>query len=295
MFRIAIIVIAAAILASAVIAEPTAPVPVQKENKRSVGIHRGTSPVKHSAVGKIMLTAFIPIGVQPSTVVFYLDNKEISRVERKPYSTDWDSTAVTDGEHLASWKAFDADDKELAAGSITLVVSNGSINQTKDNNAKAEIPMERYFSSLHKISFEHPAGWTVKDQSASVPKDWKEGYWLVLSTDPVAEALYVVNIRHRLLQTVHTSESFLKNTPYLSDWQQADIAGRPAFVTTAGLPSAKRVVHRIQMLDGRHLWMINFVDTSGRPADESKALMMKIAGSITIPGAGDEERGGDVE
>lgn len=277
---------AVAILASAVLAEPS----TQKESKRSVGIHRGTSPVKYPVVGKVMLIALTPIGVQPSTVVFYLDNKEIFRIERRPYSTDWDSVVVADGEHPAAWKAFDADNKELAAGNITLVVANGSKpilngNQPNDNSAVAEIPMERYLSSQHKVNLEYPADWTVKDQSASIPKDWDEGYWLVLSADPVAEALYVVNLRHRLLQTAHTAESFLKYTPYLSDWQRTDIAGRTAFVTTAGLSSAKRVVHRIQMLDGRHLWMINFVDTSGRSVDESKALMMRIAGSIAVPGA----------
>ncbi|MEN6519996.1 MAG: hypothetical protein ABFD46_02450 [Armatimonadota bacterium] len=289
MYRFAAIIAVLFALVSTALAEPSNPAPFQKTSKRVITISRGIQPSKRPAAGKLTLIALPPSGIKPSSVVFYVDDKEIGKCERRPYSVEWDSIGASDGEHSAVWKALGPDNQEIETGKVTLIVNNEPKIPSAGPDAVSKPQMERYSSREHKVSMEYPAEWTVKDQSGSVSKDWDEGYWLVLSTDPVAQAVYVVNIRHRLLKKEHTPESFLKSTPYLADWQQTSVSGRAAFVTTAGLPSANRVVHRIQMIEGRHLWMINCVDTSGKSVDDSKALVMQIAGSIKPSAAQNED------
>ncbi|MEN6372728.1 MAG: hypothetical protein ABFD64_12040 [Armatimonadota bacterium] len=290
MYRFAAIIAVLFAFAPAVFAEPSNPAPPQRTSKRVITISRGTQPSKRPVTGKLTLIALPPSGIQPSSVIFYVDDKEIGKCEHRPYGVEWDSIGASDGEHCAVWKAFGPDNREIETGKVTLVVTNNGLKTPSAEPAAAAKPqMAQYSSKEHKVSLVYPAGWTVKDQSISVSKDWDEGYWLVLSTDPVAQAVYVVNIRHRMLKMEHTPESYLKSTPYLADWQQTNISGRTAFMTTAGLPSANRVVHRIQMIEGRHLWMINCIDTSGKAIDESKALVIQIAGSIKPSEAKNEE------
>lgn len=144
----------------------------------------------------------------------------------------------------------------------------------------------KYSSDSYDISIDHPATWSVKDQTSGLPKGWKSGYWLVVSTDPVAQSSCVVNVRHRMLDREHTADTFAKFTPYVASWTRSEINGRPVFSTTAGSAENKRVVHRIMMLDGRHLWMMNCIDTSGKSAEESRKIFLHIAQSLapaTVP------------
>ncbi|HOP80957.1 MAG TPA: hypothetical protein PLZ21_10375, partial [Armatimonadota bacterium] len=237
-----------------------------------------------------------------ATVCFYLDNTETGRVDRRPYAIELDTTRVADGEHSVKWSALDASGNEISKGSIFLVVTNkmrldpekigssagpipgiddesDSSGQTADKTASG-VEVVTYSNSDYDISLKHPIEWSVKDQTAALPDDWNKGYWLVISTDPVADAGHVVNIRHRLMQQEHTAESFIKFTPYVADWEQVSVKGRIVFVTTSGSPAAKRVMHRLMMLDGRHLWMMNCIDTTGEPAEKSKALFLQISESI---------------
>ena len=155
-----------------------------------------------------------------------------------------------------------------------------------DNSSR---PLVNYRNDKYGVSIQHPSGWKVKNQSRSLPKDWVGGYWLVLSTEPVAKATSVVNIRHKLEPKDQTPESFAETSTYVKSWERIDINGRPALVTSAGMASSKRVVHRAIILGGRHVWMANLIDTSGKPESESKGLFMRMLQSLTLlekPSAG---------
>lgn len=267
---------------------------------RVISIPVGRDATKRPASSKVLLFAALPADQHIDAVVFYVDDKEIGRGKQQPYRAEWDSTRVKEGEYAARWSALDAKGAELASGSVTLVVANkvapppvvrpprrvpSPVRPERPTTsgptpAPAAPDFVTYSSAEHAVRIDHPAGWVVKDETTSLPKGWQEGYWLIFSTDPLSSATYVVNLRHKLLQREHTAESFAKYTPYLATWEETTINGRPVFLTTAGTPDAKRVVHRVMILDGRHLWMMNCIDTSGKPAAQSKEIFMRMVKSL---------------
>jgi len=269
---------------------------------RTVVIPVGKATRKVKVSGKVTLLAMLPSNPNLSLIVFSVDQTEVGRATKPPYRTEWDSSYVPDGEHVAKWAAISADGTERGTGSANMLVTNpvhksspdsptqppsvGGTTQPADRPGPAAAPLPQeftiYSSRKYGIRIEHPVPWSAKDQSASLPRGWVKGYWLVFSTDPIAQATYVVNLRHRLLQKKHTAESLLRAMPYLTDWAETMINGRTAFTTTAGSQTAKRVVHRAMILDGRDLWMMNCIDTSGRPADESKSLFTRMVQSLRV-------------
>jgi hypothetical protein len=257
--------------------------------------------------GKITLAAVISSQTKPSEVVFYVDDKEVGRVAQTPFRCEWETASIPDGEHAAKWIALSAEGSELATGSTVLIVSNkGASSQKPSPEGPAPGPSTRlkppvtpekkpvvpkpeaeftcYSSDSYDLSIEHPATWSVKDQTSGLPRGWKGGYWLVVSTDPLADATCVINLKHRMLDREHTADSFVKYTEYVASWGRSIINGHPVFTTTAGSPESKRVVHRVMMLDGRHLWMMNCIDTSGKPIDESRVLFQRIVQSLAPAG-----------
>jgi hypothetical protein len=79
----------------------------------------------------------------------------------------------------------------------------------------------------------------VKDELSNAAKHNKDSYWLILSTDPVAQAEQVVNLRFKQLQREHTTESFIDFTPYVANWDKTESNGRTIFSTTVGTQEAK--------------------------------------------------------
>lgn len=296
--------------APAPIAAPVpAPVPAPASMPRLVQIPPMKSPAKAHVQGKLKLEALYR-GLEAKSVTFYIDDKEIGRAAAKPYSVEWDSAGVADGAHVARWSALGANGQEIGNGSLSIIVGNQpqppsapsgiGISPGPPHPVRPSVPppshgltltpgFTTYTNAEYGIRIEHPIGWTVKNETKNVEKDWVKGYWLVFSTDPVSKAKYVVNLRHRLGNTDQTPESFAKTDPYVLQWTRTNVNGRSAFTTTAGSPSSKRVVHRMIVLGGPHIWMLNMMDTSGKPAIESREVFMRIVNSLApidaMPGA----------
>lgn len=278
------------IIACAAIAQPP---PGPKRNY--LAIQPGSQQDKKSVSGDQVVFAMVPSDVTAEKVVFYVDGGEVGASTNRPYYIAWNSASVSNGDHFLRWVAVDAEGAELSSGTTDLAVSNN--DKTSENPPDSESSEEeasdapsddlasiseyaKYSNADIDVSFEYPAQWTVKDNSEGVPSDWEKGYWLVISTEPIAQSICVVNLRHRLLKQEHTAESFAKYTPYVADWDKESINGRPAFITTAGKPEDDRVVHRVMMLDGRRLYMLNCIDTSGGAVSVSRAILMRIVQSI---------------
>lgn len=247
-----------------------------------VVIHAGESDQKPLVDGIVQLRAVVPNKLHAKTVIFYTDGRKFSQDSALPYFTKWDSTSVEAGEHIIKWAALDAEGTELDTGSVVLLTKSPVVNPSNNDVPSEGLgeALAQYSSPLRGVRFTFLAAWTVKDQTASLPNTWEDGYWFVLSTDPVAQATCVINIRHKLLQQEHTPNSFVKYTPYLKTWEKTMIKGRYAFTSSTGSPENKRVTHRIMMLDGKHLFMLNCIDTSGEAPEISKETLMIIAVSI---------------
>lgn len=277
-----------------------------------IPVDGGNRPAINRPVrGKITIHAVPSSNDQISSVVFHIAGKEVGRASTSPYCTDWDSTTMQDGPYPAKWTALSANGEQIESGSMTLMVSNssqppstprstsnsangnlvnsvnGSLSKktnspTTTNTTKSSSPQfVAYSSPKYDVKLEYPSDWTVKDQSSGVDKSWKNGYWLVFCTDPIDQAPYVVNLRYRLLAQSHSASSFVKFNPYLAKWQTTNINGRTVFITTTGTESSKRVTHRAMVLDGRKLWMLNCIDTTGSPSANSRAIFMKMLESLS--------------
>jgi len=287
-------------------APPTSPpTPGQRtETSKRIIIPAVKSEIKRNVSGSISISCSTPPNQVISSVVYYIDDKEVGRASATPFTINWNSATASNGEHIIRWSGLNENNKEVASGSMIITVSNKSDSTqsvttntrnvngtTPPNSSSGEKPVTPttapmqwtvYGNEKHKIWFEYPLAWTVKDQSSTLGKDWPGGYWFVVSTDPVASAEIVINIRHKLLSREHTSESFLKYNSYLTSWDQTDISGRDAFTTTDGTPALKRVVHRAIILEGRHCWMLRCIDTSGKPDSDSRSIFMRIAESLSL-------------
>lgn len=255
------------------------------QRKSVVVIPRGAVQVKRVVSGTAILIAALPVNINAVAVVVYIDDNEIGRVSERPYRVEWDSTTTADSEHMSKWMAIDDQGREMASGSVMLQVRN------HPPNTEAELPSRKvgganldrfasYISSKHNVRISHPEEWIVTDQSAALPGGWQEGYWLIFSTEPISDAEIVINLRHRLLNREHSWESFVKYTPYVAEWNKKESGGRIIFSSTAGSQSAKRVVHRAMILQGRHLWMMNCIDTSGEDPARSLDLLRTMVESL---------------
>lgn len=245
---------------------------------RSVVIVPGASSVKLTITGKLKLIAAYS-GEPVAKVAFTVDDKPVGDVKERPYSLAWDSQSLPIAEHIVAWKAIDSDGKETGRGSMTLLTGKPAETPatTEPGQSKSLVP---YSNHQLDLDMEIPSSWTAKDQSKNLEKDFKDGYWLVFSTDPVAKASLVFNLRYRVSEVDQTQESFAKYATYVQPWQRIDVSGRPAFFTTAGAESSKRVVHRCIILEGKKIWMANLIDTSGKPAAESKRAFQQMLRSI---------------
>lgn len=280
----------ALLLSNVAVAEPPQPpsAPVAAPaGSRLLVVPRGKLSISRPVRGKVKLVAAVSGTLKPDAVVFYADDAEIGRVNQKPYSAEWDTSSVLDGEHKvrwsARWSAVDAQGNELAAGVATLIVKNQSEASAPGGSMSAQVvpvlpEFVRYSSSRYGFGIEHPKGWTAKVQRLAGSAG---GYWLIFSTEPIALAAYVVNLRHKLLQREHTPESFTRFTPYVADWNRRGLSGRTIFSTTAGTVEAKRVVHRAMILNGRHLYMMNCIDTSGASPEYSKTIFTKMVDTLS--------------
>jgi hypothetical protein len=249
---------------------------VPKSKSRTVVIAAGRSPVKLSVQGRLKFVAGYS-GVSTAKMTFSVDGMPIGELEKRPYSVDWESDSVPMAEHVVAWKAFDSNGQEVASGNMTLVTGK-PVEQPGEVNTGAPTS---YTNETYGITIEHPSGWSAKDESKNLESGWNEGYWIVLSADPLSKATNVFNLRHRLSDVEQSPELFSKYATYVKTWERIDVGGRPAFFTSGGSESAKRVVHRCIILEGKHIWMANLIDTSGKPAAESKRLFLQMLRSMS--------------
>lgn len=295
MFSRGLFIIAAVMLVSSAFSQGPA-VAVEHgrraEIARSVSIPPGSTGIRRTVAGKLKFLALVPARVQTLVVTFYVDDKEVGSAGKRPYDSVWDTAQIKDGDHSARWIALDDRGAEIANGAIALIVNNssspsaaGSEGPVVDVTGGAPVKFTTYSSPAYGIRIDYPSIWAVKDESRALPEGWgPEGYWLVFSTAPIPRARYVVNVRHRMLDRVHTADSFVQFTPYVSAWERTSTEGRVVFLTTVGTAANKRVIHRAMLLSGRHIWMMNCIDTSGNVAEESKKTFMHMVESLKLVG-----------
>jgi len=197
-----------------------------------------------------------------------------------------------------------ADGKEVWAKEAKVIVANkgaavaklpssppkppASSTGPKPPAVKPAPPKEAVLKSeRHGFQVSYPAGWVLTDQTTKMKPKWPGGFWFVFSRGPVAKADMAINLRHKTEPSPTTAEAFAQkpDNSYVNDWQKAQVNGKEAFGTTQGTPSSKRVIHRCIIVDGASIWMINCIDKTGGPPEQSRAFFDEVVNSLAPLGA----------
>ena len=133
-----------------------------------------TSPTNGSSVGGTV-TITPSYLYTPNTMKFYVDGVEVYSTNTSPYTYNWDSTTVANGEHVLEVRAFG--DNYSAISYITV-----NVNNKNSNPVKMEIPHE----SLNLV---HSAPLTMKDMiinlhypRLSTPETRGSNDWIINKT-----------------------------------------------------------------------------------------------------------------
>ena len=261
------------------------------------------------ARGKLNLIGFAPREANPASVEIFVDNKSVGTADKRPFAVEFDSSTIPDGEHVVKAVGKDSTGKEVWAASATINVANSSstesmpsappaVSPTVPNEASSASPaapkpgqirpsapqrtasptmsasLDKTYSSVkYGFSIKYPGTWKLNDETAKMTPKSKGGFWIVLDgTSAAQNGKMVVNIRRAALQPGTDANIFAKFNTYVQKWEQKSIQGSPAFTTTAGTPEAKRVVHRAIIIRDGYSWMLNCIDSSGKPTAQSAKL-----------------------
>lgn len=271
--------------------------------------------------GKTGLYAAAPKdSVKISEVEVYVDNNIIGRADKSPYMVEFDTTTVPDGKHTLKAIAKDAENKDVWSAITEVIVNNSetgnlptpqlkpapsspavmknTTQKANENNIQppTTLPAEAdkspdsaqwgltniYASEKYGFSVQYPGNWVVEDATAKMKPKSAGGFWFVFGEKPINKAGIVVNIRRQKLDPKTDADTFAKYNDYVNKWERKTILDAPAFTTTGGLPESKRVVHRTIIIKNGNALMLNCIDTTGRPADESAKLFESIINTIKL-------------
>lgn len=155
------------------------------------------------------------------------------------------------------------------------------VNQEEPNVTQYELS-KTFTSSKYKFSIQYPNTWAVEDATAKMRPKLSGGFWFVMSAKPVNKADMVVNVRRMKLAPTTDGDTFAKYNNYVMKWERKTVLDAPAFATTGGSAESKRVVHRTIVVKNGSAWMLNCIDTSGKPASDSALLFESIINTLTI-------------
>ena len=275
--------------------------------------------------GKMTLICAMPPSVQPKTVDMVIDGRSIGQSLSSPFPVEFDSTTVTDGEHVIKAIGRDAGGKEVWTASTKVNVLNSakagpeatamrlpggamppsvmppggrrprteksSRPEMSGKQGKGSLPipagvaLERTYSN-YGFSINYPGTWTFKDRSVSMKSKAEGDCWVAFGDYPIEKAKLVVNVRRTKLEPGTNAAKFVEYNSYVKKWESTTILGSPAFATTTRLLTPQKgVIHRAIIIKHGSAWMLNCEDFSGKPADESLGLFEGMIQTMSVSGA----------
>jgi len=319
--RIVIALFIAVGFAAGCCADPTpgAPPPPPFSGKpnsgsRSLAIGpKDSTGVARLARGNMMLVAVAPADIAASSFQFLADDKSIGTSTSKPFRMEYDMSSLPEGEHVLKAVAKDGEGNELWSAQTKIKVvpakakqsgvqSEGKPKPPKDNAKPAKAPRNKrgaptqsnftlpsgitldreYRSADHDVTLQYPGNWTFKDQSVSMKPRNPGDFWITFGQYPIDKAAIVVNVRRVALAKDTTAATFAKYNSYVRDWKEHTAHGCPAFLTTDKSASPKTLTHRMIVIEEGFALMVNCIDATGKPAEETLGLMEAMVASIKL-------------
>jgi hypothetical protein len=258
----------------------------------------------------LSIIIYAPKSIQATSFEVFLDNQSIGARNEKPYMIEFDTSSTSIGEHVFKAIGKDASGKEVWTASTKIRVREktnqptpniGNKDVTRPNSQPKEAPEvithpvpqvlpqepiqgvnKPYTNKKRGFSVKIPDGWTARDETAKMKPKLPGGFWIILSKGAAEKSPVVVNIRRSKLSPGTDADIFAKYNSYVQKWERKTVGNDTAFATMAGSPEAKRIVHRLIIIRNGSAWMLNCIDTSGKPAEESKQLFESMANSLNV-------------
>lgn len=280
----------------------------------SMGVNRGGAVSSHvfrigqtnstESVRKIGGNMTIVVSVPPekevTTLELYVDEKLIKAFPKRPFFTRYDTTSLSNGEHVFKAVGKGADGTAVWNASAKADVSQDAQgSQNSNTSSSPSVPAPKLhttipstnapvISSHNKIydgkkygfTIKYPDSWSFTDETVKLNSKSEYKFWLMLGAMPIDKASIVVNVRGSRLEQGSNVETFIKYNSYVKSWELSTIAGSPAFSTTSGAAASERVVHRAIILKDGSAWMFNCIDTTGGSPTKSKTIFDEIINSF---------------
>lgn len=303
---------------------PGAPASALEHRVRSIAVGPADSVgVPRRVRGQILVTAILPTGTQTVSVELFCNNALLGQKSQSPYQAEFNSETVTDGPQTLKAVGLDANGKQVWTAITRIDVQNqrttiptaappapGAVKEpigpapakkptpavlptapiaTKKPTAPAVKTDNsglgnRFMSAKHEFSVRYPAGWSVSDKTSEMKPRRPGNIWVQFAPAKTANLKLIVNVRRMRLAPGTSADMFAKFNPYVGTWERKTALGSPAFATTTTVSPAE-VIHRLIIIKGGSAWMLNCIDTSGTPADSTKALFESVAGSLALGGS----------
>lgn len=252
--------------------------------------------------GEVTVTAVPPNDVAVKSVAIYFDDTLIGQLIQGPFQVQYKTDAAADGSHQFKaigmgenanevWSAITKVEVRNSSKSAALpVLPTPSVNRNRNPEVKPAAVMPNIDTKLAKtysnsrcgFSVQYPAGWTTKDQTKAMKPNQPGNVWVELSPSASQKSGLVVNVRRMRLEPKTDADVFAKFNPYVSKWDRRTELDSQAFATTTDDAASKKIIHRLIVIKNGYAWMLNCIDTSGKPSDESKAIFDSIVGSLKI-------------
>ncbi|MCL4552718.1 MAG: hypothetical protein M1305_04095 [Candidatus Marsarchaeota archaeon] len=268
--------------------------------------------------GVTKIACHTPLRNAPASVQVFLDGKLLGTATKNRFlfTTDFDTTKVADGEHTLKASGLDASGKEVWSASTKVIVANSSPASEKPDlhrppiaefipapkksavepvrpkpeDMRPEPPVADAGGALSSMlkserygfSLRYPADWTSADETERMSRQVRGRWWVTLGTRPLKNSRIVVNIRRRKLYPGSNVDTFARYESYIKKWNKTTVLGCPAFSTVSGSPASKRVIHRLIVVDGDVVWMLNCTDTTGGPEERSGKLFNEIVNTMSF-------------
>ncbi len=265
------------------------------------------SDLPRGVSGKIRILCRVAENKAPAEVEVFVDDKSIGKLSKPPFVWDYDTSALSDGDHT-----FKAVAKDTGASAFWTASSKVTVGQagpagsaaaptpsaptapgpavgpngenpphgigpgTPPSATAAPVPEKTYSSVKHGFSVKFPRGWTAMDETASMKPKFPGGVWIVLK-DPAG---LVVNIRRQKLEPGTDADTFAKYNDYVLKWERKEVLGSPAFATTTSDPAHSRVVHRLIVVKDGMAWMFNCIDKTGKDTERSQGIFDAIVNTL---------------
>ncbi|MDO8589616.1 MAG: hypothetical protein Q7T82_21535 [Armatimonadota bacterium] len=150
--------------------------------------------------------------------------------------------------------------------------------------AEAAEEWKTYRDGKRNFALERPGASVLKDRSAELTRKTPGSFWLEFSVRTNNKTAYAINVRRAVLAADTTPETYAAENPFLLTWERVTINGVSGFSATTGEQSAKTVIHRALLVDGKSVWMLNLTDTSGGNPQKTKQVFERVARSLNVKG-----------